>query len=182
MNRDDLLIKYMDHHCSALITDKVFSVLGFSFIIVQTHGGKVEKAFIFIYLISTNIFKMFWRKHTKCLKKKKKHHIAVDSAGINSFPTQNSSHLSNSFMAGSVLSVSLENMDLALEMSFFILTAFMFHLFLQRCRRINVHLFSYSVFFFTFANENVKKKQKKTLQGETVLQSCCTSPTPAFYF
>lgn len=38
MNRDDLLIKYMDHHGSALITDKVFSVLGFGFIIVQTRG------------------------------------------------------------------------------------------------------------------------------------------------
>lgn len=59
MNRDDLLIKYMDHHGSALITDKVFSVLGFGFIIVQTRGGKVEKTFIFIYLMSTNIFKIF---------------------------------------------------------------------------------------------------------------------------
>lgn len=54
-------------------------------------------------------------------------------------------------MTGSVWSVSFENMDLALEMNFFILKPFMFHLFLQGCQ-INVQqlqapLFIFSLFF-----------------------------------
>lgn len=36
INTSDLLIKYMDHHSSVLITVKVFSVLGSSVIILQS--------------------------------------------------------------------------------------------------------------------------------------------------